>query len=319
MSISSEQIDRIYRDLHTIKGNSGSYGFEVISRYAHDAENFLEKLREPAEERRSVPLARIAGLLDKIDGQITDIHEKIKLIFGDDEELVVRIPQTHVNLIVEKSGQLLPYASDERIKNLLSECIMLSWKPLKTILRKYEKIAMKIARKLHKNIIFTIANETIRHPSDIVTDLDEVFIHLIRNSVDHGIEETEVREELGKGVGRIRTTFDITEKSRIITIADDGRGIDFAKLAETADKQKNLSREEVTRLLMERESDLLYLGHISTSSTVTDISGRGMGMRIVRDKINSMKGTFTVDSRPGKGTTFRIEVPVRDHLPQRSF
>ena len=319
MSISSEQIDRIYRDLHTIKGNSGSYGFEVISRYAHDAENFLEKLREPAEERRSVPLTKIAGLLDKVDGQIADIRGKIKLIFGDEEELIVRLPQTHINSIVKKSIRLRQYADDDRIKDLLSECIMLSWKPLKTILRKYEKMAMKTARKLHKNIIFIITNETIRHPFDIVTDLDDVFIHLIRNSVAHGIEETEVREELGKGVGRIRITLDITEKSRIITITDDGKGIDFAKLAENAVEKNIVSREEADRLLVERESDLLYLGHISTSRTITDISGRGMGMRIVRDKINSMKGTFAVDSWPGKGTTFRIEVPVCDQLPERSL
>ncbi len=308
--ITKEHVDRLYRNLHTIKGNSGSYEFEILSHYAHEAEDRLEKLREPIEERRDTTISEIIELLGKMDRSIADLHEKIKLIFGKEEEITVRIPEARVNSIVDLSKRLRSDTRDPQAKELITECIMLSWKPLKTILRKYQKLAMKIARRFHKNINFIINNDTTLYPQDVLIDLDDVLIHLIRNSVVHGIEEIEVREELGKGIGRIQISFSCSVNKRIITIVDDGRGIDFEQIVEKSIEKKLLSREEASRLSQEEITGLLFKGGVSTSASITDISGRGMGMQIIHDTVTDLKGTLSIDSKLGKGTTFIITIPV---------
>jgi HPt (histidine-containing phosphotransfer) domain-containing protein/HAMP domain-containing protein len=308
--ITKDHVDRLYRDLHTLKGNGGSYGFEMLSHFAHEAEDRLEKLREPIEDRRDITLAEIAERLAKMDQAMTDIHEKIKLIFGKEEEITVRIPEARISGIVDLSRRVEPRVKDSDVKLLITECIMLSWKPLKTLLRKYQKLAMKVARKVSKNISFIITEENALFPNTMLTDIDDVLIHLIRNSVDHGIEAPEVREELGKGVGRIQISFVCKENKRVLTIADDGRGMDFESIIEKSIEKNLISREKADHLSPEEVTGLLFRGGVSTSSSVTDISGRGMGMQIIHDKITDLKGTLTIDSKLGKGTSFIITLPL---------
>ena len=313
--ITKEQIDRIYRDLHTIKGNGGSYGFEMLSHFAYLAEDELEKLREPVNERRGLLLENISNLLDKMDKSIEEIHQKIQLIFGKEEEITVRIPETRVNEIVEISTRLKPRVADPQITLLISECIMLSWKPLKTLFRKYQKMAMKIARKLHKNITFTVLDENKLLPHDTIADLDDVLIHLIRNSVDHGIEEPEVREELEKGIGRIQISLSVSEGKRVLTINDDGKGIDTDLLIEKSIEKRVITPEEASRLTLDEKYLLLFKGGISTAESISDISGRGMGMQIIYQKITGqLEGTLHIESVLGKGTTFVISLPGKKEL-----
>ncbi|MBN1576558.1 MAG: HAMP domain-containing protein [Chitinispirillaceae bacterium] len=314
-SITKEHVDRLFRDLHTIKGNSGSYGFEMLSYFAHEAEDLLEKLREPIQERRDNILHDINGLLDSMDQSLDDIHRKIKLIFGKDEEITVRIPDARINNIVELCKRIESKADDPEVRSLITECIMLSWKPLKTLFRKYQKLAHKTARKVNKNINFIINNETMSYPNDILAGLDDVLIHLIRNAVDHGIEEPGVREEVGKSVGRIQVSLECGDGNRIISVADDGCGIDTDRVVERCIEKNIITREQAGRLTREEKIGLLFKGGISTAATVTDISGRGMGMQIIHNKVVELKGTLSIDSQLGKGTTCTISVPVDKEKP----
>ncbi|MBN1307071.1 MAG: HAMP domain-containing protein [Chitinispirillaceae bacterium] len=314
-AITKEHVDRLYRDLHTIKGTSGSYGFDMLSYFAHQAEDLLEKLREPVQERRDNILHDINGLLDCMDQSINDIHTKIRLIFGKDEEIAVRIPEARINGIIELCKGIETKADDPEVKMLVRECVMLSWKPLKSLFGKYQRLALKTARKVKKNINFIVNNETAIFPHDVLDGLDDVLVHVIRNAVDHGIEEPEVREELGKSVGRIQVSFECRDGIRIISVADDGRGIDTEQVVERSIEKNSISRGRAERLTQEEKTALLFKGGISTAAKVTDISGRGMGMRIVYDRIVELKGTIAVDSHLGKGTTVTVSVPVNKEKP----
>lgn len=310
--ITKDQIDRLYRDLHTIKGNGGSYGFEMLSHFAHLAEDELEKLREPINERRGIILGNINELLVKMDLSLDEVYQKIRLIFGKEEEITVRIPEGRISNIVDISRSIQPNVTDHQVSVLITECIMLSWKPLKTLLRKYQKMALKISRKLHKNVTFTVVDENTLYPHDTINDLDDVLIHMIRNSVDHGIEEPETREELGKGVGRLQVELSCSADMRIITISDDGRGIDIDLLVEKSIEKNIITREESHQLSHEQKMQLLFKGGISTAETISDISGRGMGMQIIYNKItDELHGTLNIDSTIGKGTTFTLSIPVK--------
>lgn len=308
-NITKEQIDLLYRDMHTIKGNAGSYGFEILSYYAHQAEDLLEEIREPIRMRRADSLQAIREQLEKMDKAIDEIHQKIRLVFGKDEEATVRIPGYRIERIqnvIAKFGSIAP-GSD--ISELVSECAMLTWKPLKSLARKYLKVVQKAARKVHKNIEFLTVDDQAYYPADIFTDVDDAIMHIVRNAVDHGIEQPEVREEYGKGIGKISLELSVRNNKRIIKITDDGRGIDVEKVIDIALEKNIIVKEQVAIMTETEKMNLIFNSGLSTSDEVTELSGRGMGMSVVEEKIKTLNGKVAINSIPGKGTTFILEVP----------
>jgi two-component system chemotaxis sensor kinase CheA len=186
---------------------------------------------------------------------------------------------------------------------------MLTWKPLKTLTRKYLKIVQKSARKLNKNVEFRLSNELALYSPGELLDIDDALIHLVRNAVDHGIEAPEIREEFNKGIGRIKFDYSKDDCNRIVTISDDGKGIDTETLVEKC-IQKGIITAEMVPAMNEKEKFLLmFHPGISTSETITDISGRGIGMNVVMEKIKQCRGTIDIESQIGKGTIFTLKFP----------
>jgi nitrate/nitrite-specific signal transduction histidine kinase len=309
-TITKDDVDSLYRNIHTIKGNGGSYGFELLSSYAHQAEDYLEQLREPIHERREIVLTAMGEASDMMDAEISNIQEKIKLIFGKDEDVTIRIPESRVHHITDLCQKVEVESLSPPLPELVQECRMLSWKPLKSLMRKYQQIVLKSARRLHKNIEFQLDHELQMMPSNTLNDLDQILIHLLRNAVDHGVEEPEVREESGKGVGRIKVCYEQREQSRVLIIADDGKGIDTERLVEKALEKGLITAEQVEGMSEQDKFALMMHAGLSTAQAVTDISGRGVGMDAVQDKIRQLNATLSIQSTIGKGTTFTITIPV---------
>lgn len=310
-TIGKEQIDAMYRHIHTIKGNAGSYGFELLSLNAHKAEDMLEELREPVKMRRENSLAAIAEYLNKMNEAMREVHQKIKLVFGRDDEITVRVPENRIQKIQEMCTVLRNSANTELLNPLYEQCMMLTWKPLKTLTRKYLKSIQKAARVQNKNVHFDIDDEMKLYPAEEFADIDEILIHLIRNSVDHGIEEPEVREELNKGIGRIRFEYRKTKEKRVILLSDDGRGIDTDKLVEKSIQKGIITPEMVPSMSDDQKINLIFHPGISTADIITDTSGRGIGMNVVFEKMKSLGGNTEIKSRLGKGTTFILTIPCR--------
>jgi signal transduction histidine kinase/HAMP domain-containing protein len=312
--VTKEQIDAMYRHTHTIKGNAGSYGFELLSIYAHKAEDMLEELREPVKMRRENSLAAIAEYLNKMDEAMQDIHQKIKMVFGRDDEITVRVPENRIRKIQEMCAALRNTTTAESLIPLYDECMMLTWKPLKALTRKYLKSIQKAARAQNKNVHFEIDEEMKLYPAEEFSDIDEVLIHLIRNSVDHGIEEPEVREEHNKGIGRIRFEYRKTSEKRVILLSDDGRGIDTDKLVEKSIQKGIITPEIVLSMSDAEKINLIFHPGISTADKITNTSGRGIGMNVVYEKMKALGGNTEIKSRLGKGTSFILTIPCRNYL-----
>jgi signal transduction histidine kinase/HAMP domain-containing protein len=309
-AVTKDKIDAMFRHIHTIKGNAGSYGFELMSAIAHKAEDMLEELRQPVKMRRGDSLGMIAEYLVKMDDAMEDIHQKIKLVFGRDDEITVRIPEHRILKIQNMCTDLVSKSSDWAVKPLVLECIMLTWKPLKTLTRKYLKIIQKAVRKQNKNIEFEVVNETTLYPVDELVTIDDALIHMIRNAVDHGIEEPEVREEMNKGVGRIKLEYLKTDVQRMLIISDDGRGVDTEKLVEKSIQKGIIKTDDVPSMSEGDKLMLMFHAGISTADMITDTSGRGIGMNVVKEKVESLGGKIEISTRIGKGTTFTIILPA---------
>jgi two-component system chemotaxis sensor kinase CheA len=309
----------MYRDIHTIKGNGGSYGFEFLSSLAHQAESLLEQLRPPVKIRRADLLASIIGNLNDMDGAAMEIRNKIQRIFGKDEEISIRVPESRVRKIREICARLSSHPDPASPSNdLIAECEMLSWKTLKTLTRKYQKIAQKAARKLEKNIEFSVVDELAFFAPETLLDVDDALIHIVRNAVDHGIERPDVREELSKGIGRITFEFSRKDGKKIIKVSDDGRGIDSEKLIESSIAKNVITPEEAAKMSEKEKLMLIFRSGVSTAETVTEISGRGMGMNIVEEKIRRLGGSIDIATEMGKGAAFTLIVPDAHTILQRT-
>ncbi len=314
--LEKNQIDMLYRDIHTIKGNAGSYGFELLSVYAHQAEDQLELLRKGGF-RRDHQLQLLFSNHQEMKKQYDTIREKIKLLFGKQEDLTIPVPQIRVQTIVDLCNNLKQQQQIEEVERLIKECDMLTWKPLSAITRKYQKIAQKSAERLKKNIEVNIQNDKSLFPPQVLTDIDEALIHLFRNAVDHGIEPPEVREEFGKGIGHIGFEFSSDHKGRVIRVSDDGNGIDTERLVTKSIENGELTNEQATVLNKNQKLSLVYTAGLTTSEEITDISGRGIGMDVVKSKVESLGGNIEINSMLGKGTTFTLEIPPFTASPQK--
>ncbi|MHB1036138.1 MAG: hybrid sensor histidine kinase/response regulator [Pirellulales bacterium] len=214
-------------------------------------------------------------------------------------------------------GLLASLRSDRRamgtlVNQLLEGAKTVLMLPFATLLRTFPKMVRDISREQNKEVDLVFNGEDIEIDKRILERMKEPLIHLLRNSIDHGLETPDVRRARNKAPGgTIRVDVSQAEGNQVqILVSDDGAGIDPAKLREAAVRRGVLSREEAGALDDQAALTLLFQSGVSTSSLITDISGRGLGMAIVQEAVDKLGGRITLDTRKGEGTTFRISLPL---------
>jgi two-component system chemotaxis sensor kinase CheA len=181
----------------------------------------------------------------------------------------------------------------------------------------YPRMIRDLSRAQNKKIEFIIKGKEIKLDRAIMEEIGDPLVHLLRNAVDHGIETPEKRTEAGKDeTGNIMITASRQQNYVLIRIEDDGRGIDPEEIRKAALEKGIISREEAEKL-SERESiQLIFAQGLSTASVVTDLSGRGVGMDIVKNRIERLGGSIRVESKPGSGSRFELKLPITIALYQ---
>jgi two-component system chemotaxis sensor kinase CheA len=184
--------------------------------------------------------------------------------------------------------------------------------PVATLVEGFPKLVRDLARDQGKEVELVVRGAEIEIDKRILEEMKDPLIHLLRNSVDHGIQEPQRRIARNKAArGTITIDFAARDGRQVeITVSDDGVGIDPARVREAATKSGIVSMEAAERLDPEEALSLIFKSGISTSPIVTDISGRGLGLAIVLEKAEKLGGSVSVDSRIDAGTTFRLLVPL---------
>jgi two-component system chemotaxis sensor kinase CheA len=184
--------------------------------------------------------------------------------------------------------------------------------PCSNVLEILTKVARDLSRLQAKEVGVAIDGKEIEIDKRILEEMKDPFIHILRNCIDHGIETPSEREKGGKPrAGKIAISISRKDGKRIeVSVSDDGRGIDAGKVRATAVKAGILSPEEAASLADGETIPLVFRSGISTSPIITEISGRGLGLAIVREKVEALGGSVSIDSVPGKGSTLRILLPV---------
>jgi two-component system chemotaxis sensor kinase CheA len=153
--------------------------------------------------------------------------------------------------------------------------------------------------------------EGVEIDRSILNEIGDPLVHIVRNAVDHGIELPSEREEVGKPeTGNVTLSVERARDQVVIEVADDGRGLDSELLREAAVEADVLDESEASELSDAEAHDLIFHPGLSTATEVTDVSGRGVGMDVVKSTVNQLDGSVSVESEPGEGTTIRMRLPV---------
>ncbi|MBC7217918.1 MAG: chemotaxis protein CheA, partial [Candidatus Caldatribacterium sp.] len=183
--------------------------------------------------------------------------------------------------------------------------------PLAEVFNRFPRMVRDLARNFGKEVDFVIEGEDTELDRSLIEEITDPLIHLLRNAVDHGIEPPQERVALGKPPrGRILLKAYQEENSVVILVQDDGRGIDVEKIREKALALGLATQEELSRMSDREAMEFIFYSGFSTNEKVTDVSGRGVGMDIVRRNIERVNGQVHVESEKGKGTTFFLRLPL---------
>lgn len=201
---------------------------------------------------------------------------------------------------------------DKLTKKIEESALSLKLSPIKGLVIKTHRMVVEIAKKFNKQVELHFEGEDTKIDREIMDYLSDIFTHLIRNSMDHGIESPQERKALGKKE-TATISIKIIKKGRevIIEVGDDGRGIDKKKVIQKAIEKKILAPTTDFDLIPDEQIySLLFEGGFSTAKTITDISGRGVGMGFIKSTVEKLRGKIEVESTPNKGSTFRLTLPI---------
>ncbi|WP_144901225.1 chemotaxis protein CheA [Halobellus captivus] len=200
----------------------------------------------------------------------------------------------------------------DKISSNLQDTVMdMRLIPLKKVFDKFPRLVRDLAREEDKEVRFSVEGQDIELDRTILDEISDPLMHVLRNAVDHGIELPDQRETAGKSrTGTVELRAEREHDTVVITVEDDGGGIDADVIREKAATKGIRSREKLDKLPDEEVYDFVFHPGFSTNDEITDVSGRGVGMDVVKTTVESLDGSVNVDSTLGAGTRISIRLPV---------
>jgi len=221
--------------------------------------------------------------------------------------------QAQLNVVAERQGIVALSAIAEQMekttRTLRENAFSLSLIPLGGELVRFQRLVRDLSNNLHKQLEFVVEGGEIELDKNIIEHLTDPLMHMIRNSGDHGIELPEERIAKGKdpkGIIKLKAFY--SGSSVIIQLSDDGKGMDPDKIFKKAVEKGLVSAN--AKLSKKDTLNLIFASGFSTAEKVSDVSGRGVGMDVVKSKIAEIRGEVTIDSEVDKGTTFTLDLPL---------
>ncbi len=227
------------------------------------------------------------------------------------QQQFIKSIKDQVTVLFKMSAQDYRTASGT-VDSLLDDTRKVLMQPFSTLLDAFPRMVRDIAHSQGKEVQFEIIGGDIEIDKRILEEIKDPLMHLIRNSIDHGIEQPDVRVKMNKpSKGTIRVSAaQVSGNSMEVIISDDGRGINRDKVKDSAIKQGVLNSSDAALLGDHESLMLIFQSGISTTQIITDLSGRGLGLGIVAEKVDKLGGQVSVESKLGEGTSFRIVLPL---------
>lgn len=297
---------------------------------------------KPVEAAKPAPVAKPAPAPKapepvKVAAPVAPAAAKAPVEAGEDKaaaqaDTTVRVDTKRLDQIMNMVGELVlvrnrlvslsTVAQNEEMSKAISNLDVVTadlqgavmktrMQPIKKVFGRFPRVVRDLARSLHKDINLELEGEETDLDKNLVEALADPLVHLVRNSVDHGIEMPDVRVASGKPrTGLVKLAAQQAGDHILLTIQDDGAGMDPEKLKSIAIKRGVLDPDAATRMSDTEAFNLIFAPGFSTKEQISDISGRGVGMDVVKTKINQLNGTVHIHSKLGQGTLLEIKVPL---------
>ncbi len=291
--------------------------------YLTEDSQFKTKIDDDGErDKNNAPSAKIVEDEKKAVHAVRIDVDRLERMMDLVGELVIeqiRIAQVSNNLYNQ-------YPSDETVDDLigisnrvsvlideLQQAIMKARMiPVQQLFSRFPRMVRDLSYSLNKEVNLVLEGGETEIDRTIMEEMSDPLIHLIRNAIDHGIENPEVRRKAGKPEkGTLRVTALPEDSNVIITVEDDGAGIDAQAIKQSAVKKRIITEQEADNMTEQQLIDLIFHTGFSTSEKVSDVSGRGVGMDIVRSHIEKLNGIIDVETCAGAGTKFIIKLPIK--------
>ena len=256
-------------------------------------------------EHRSNEESRFSNVQGATRSQIAKV-----LAFLDRNEATLHSVENKLT-VLGKHLESDRWALDRRVDDFVEDMKRVSMVPFSTLLESFPKLVRDLCRDCGKDADLAIAGGEIEADRRILEEMKDPLIHLVRNCIDHGIETPKQREARGKPL-RATITLTISPKSADkveIVVADDGAGLNVQKVVGVAVNLGVVSPEDARQLDEQQSALLAFKSGVSTSPMITEVSGRGLGLAIVREKAEKVGGSVSVETQSGIGTTFRLVLP----------
>ncbi len=236
--------------------------------------------------------------------------KKLIDFFEAQEERIARLHDV-LNALEKTAGQE-QRSIGAMVDGLLDDLKTVSMLPFSSLLEMFPKVVRDLSHAQEKKALVTTQGGEIEIDKRILDEMKDPLIHLVRNCIDHGIENPAKRIAGSKpDTGTITISVRHREgKSVEVVVSDDGRGIDTAKILDSAVKLGMIPREDAEEMDEQRTLQLMFRSGVTTSPIITDLSGRGLGLAIVRERVEKLGGALFCETAEGKGTTFRILLPL---------
>ena len=295
---------------------------EIVKNVSEVSDIKIKRFKEELQEKGAKPI--------EIQNKETHLEPKIEVDFSTVQTIRVRREELDklMNLVGElviNKIQLLRSSSEhkldflkttldniDRLTSELQDLVMrIRMVPIGHIFNRFPRLVRDIARKLGKKVNFMMEGKEIEVDRTVLDEIGEPILHLLRNAIDHGIEPPNKREKVGKPPeGIVKLTAERKRDHILITVEDDGAGLDPEKIKRKALEKGVISEAEANAMTTQQLIDLIFLPGFSTSEKVTETSGRGVGMDIVKTKIEALGGTAQIESAVGKGTKVTLMLPL---------
>ena len=285
-------------------------------------ETAAEQKETPAEApkaaEKKAPAAKKQTNAKPVTGRTVRVDiEKLDALMNQVSELIIA-KNSLVSISSSESGEYQNQSFHEQIEYLerittnLHESVMkVRMVPIESVVNKFPRMIRDLSRKLNKKMELYMTGEDTELDRTVVDQIGDPLQHLLRNSADHGLEDNETRVALGKPeVGSIFLNAFQEGNNVIIQVGDDGAGIDVAAVRDKAIERGIITEEQAESMSQKDIINILFLPSFSMSKTITDISGRGVGLDVVKSNIEALGGDVEVKTAMGEGTTFTVRLPL---------
>jgi two-component system, chemotaxis family, sensor kinase CheA len=330
-----ELLRTVFRGAHTLKGNASSLGFGALAELAHAVEDLLEPLRAGTAE---LTADLVTLLLREVDALRVAAREAVPSagapsrpeVAPGQHQRTLRVPAAKLDRLLDLAGEIAiargrlaqaleaaggapaleAHQEADRLFLDMQELILQArLVPLGPTFRACARTVREVSASLGKQARLVIEGEDVEVDTSVVEHLRDPLTHMVRNAVDHGLEPSAVRRSRGKdAVGTLRLRAWREAGQIAIELSDDGGGLDRQRIAERA-RESGLA-DTAARLSDAELQQLIFEPSFSTAEAVTGVSGRGVGLDVVRRNVEALRGSVAVRSRDGRGTAFTLRLPL---------